>query len=1220
METKIKNFFRKIKTLRSFGETKGYKFLAAGLLGSIIFSLFGILNFTKPAYATTCATGNTVLITSADNFTVKSTSSLYNNTGDKQYHFYTKVVDAVGDDETNIFSYSWQITGGNLQSPIPLPENKNDFEDPLTGGTSAPAGAYSGTPVPPGTYTANVTLTSLPGCVYDGTIEKTVTKTGYSDLTVGSGSTVGYKAKIASATSNMYSTSQLQYQIIAELDDANGNVVMGGTSNQAPTSNNWSWAWQICPVANTGCGTQLPVTNSDGTPATGYNIQFTFPSTGLFYINATATNTSDPGASPVKSPTMTIDTSQPNGALGSTSTEAVSISCTPTSGFKYQCVDSNYSPNSSTSTTHSGLSYDWNVDGKDLGTGAGFNGYSVPVTFVQGSNTVSVLLSGTGSPNLGKDTKTYTLDANGNVTSTNGSGSTGADSCSGGISSITCIVARVIGAVMEMATDILASLTTHLLVPIMVMVINIQPHTAAFSAVIVQEWVFIRNICNIFFIAAMIILGMSTILRLNGYDWHKTIPALVIAALTVNFSLAFSQAIIGVADVAQAQFLGVCQTGSVTTCQSEIVIQNLAYQLMTAPLSHLSTVSASTVPMLGVALFSDVLYLLVAIVSLFALVALTAFLIIRIIALWLLLMTSPVGYVLGMFPIKSLSKYSSMWWSNFWKFTFLTPLLALFLHICALLATTQAAFVAGTINSGGSALSGVATFQTVATDVLSAILVAACLGMAISTAGSMSGKAGQAVAGTFGNYKDKVLGAPQRWAGAGVKAGTDYAKEGFDRTRQNLGGKLALDANGNPRAGVAGSLGRMANLALNPMEGYNAWRSGTQAKNKTAKEVAEARAQRLQNLRRTGFDNKDDVKILQKKEDERMSKYVGMDPKKWRETFDTLRNKNTPESRQEMVSALNAAAKSGVLRRDIEGRLKHPASSAEMAQEIAGMVPAGANTSLFYGKLDEIGKEKNDLSLIGLGAADMFAEKATFISTMKPEDVASIRPDGIDNKAVADAIATRIANMPPEQGANKLSSAYLNSMGAFNGTDGVNYAAAAVGKMDPGSVLGIKLKDITNLGANNAVQEAIVSAAAGNKDIANKASASMLANMNVANRKDMILTMTSSNAIANIDTSHLEFSPEGPITEQESNDLKSAFAKQLQSHRDAIDKTSNDVLKMTVDHVPATDTNTINQINKKINPGSPVAPASAPTPPTPAAATPSTPPTTPTGFEGGDGI
>jgi len=1231
METKIKNLFRKIKTLRFFKKTKGYKFLAAGLLGSIIFSLFGILNFTQPVYATTCATGSTVIITSANNFSVKSTSSDYNSTGDQKYHFYTKVTDAVGDDETNIFSYSWQITGGNLQSPIPLPENKNDFEDSLT---AIPVGS-STVSVPAGTYTANVTLTSLPGCVYDGTIEKTVTLPGSSTLIVNTGSTVGYKVKVTSANwdttgqaSSTNSSGARQYRIIGEIDDPSGKVVVGG-ANGATTSTGWSWDWEAAP-STTSSSAPVPLNQNKS------NFLYTFQP-GSYYLTATVTNTSSPG-SPITSPPVTISTSTSGIA---TATDLVMLNCTPTSGFNYQCVatlSSGLLPNDSTGNAPTVQSWAWNVNGTNLA--ANINGSSEPVTLKQGSNTINVVATLANNDGTQKQTKSYTLDASGNVTGTNGAVATASgDSCSGGISGITCIVGRVVGAIMEMTTNILAWLTTHLLVPIMVMVINIQPHTAAFSAVIVQEWVFIRNICNILFIAAMIVLGMSTILRLNGYDWHKTIPALVIAALTVNFSLAFSQAIIGVADVAQAQFLGVCQTSSITTCQSAIVIDNLAYQLMTAPLSHLSTISASTFSSLGVALFSDVLYLLVAIVSLFALVALTAFLIIRIIALWLLLMTSPVGYVFGMFPIKGLSKYSGMWWSNFWKYTFLTPILALFLHICALLATTQATFVAGTINSAGSALNGVGTFQTVATDILTAILVAACLGMAISIAASMSGAAGQMVAKQFGTYKDKVFGAPQRWAGAGIKAGANYTKEGFDRGRQNLGGKLAFDANGAPRSGGAGFAGRLANLALNPMEGYNAWRSGTQAKNKTAKEVAEARAQRLQTLRRTGFDNKADVAVLQKKEDERISKYVNMDPGKWRTTFDSLRNRNTSESRQEMVSALSAAAKSGVLKKDIEKTLGHPTSAQDIADGISNMVPPGTNTSLFYDKLEEIGKANKDLSLIGLdknqGAAyadraDMFTARANFINNMEADDVSRIKPDGIDNKTVADAIITRVTSSPSEQVADKLNSKYLNKLGAYSNEDtGTNHAATAVSKMDTASVLKIDLKDITNVNANNAVQESIVTAAAGDKDIANRASASMLANMNVKNRVGMINTMTSSNAISNIDVSHLTHSPTGPITEQESNDLKTAVATQLQSHRDAINKTNNELLKMVVDSVPATDTDTIAQINKKIKPKQPAAaqaqtPASTTVPTTPTVPIPTqtTNPTSPTstGFIDGDGI
>ncbi len=63
-----------------------------------------------------------------------------------------------------------------------------------------------------------------------------------------------------------------------------------------------------------------------------------------------------------------------------------------------------------------------------------------------------------------------------------------------------------------------------------------------------------NQLCNIFFILALIIIAMATLFRIDSYKYRDLLVQLIIAALLINFSLVIAQAVLGLADTVQAQF------------------------------------------------------------------------------------------------------------------------------------------------------------------------------------------------------------------------------------------------------------------------------------------------------------------------------------------------------------------------------------------------------------------------------------------------------------------------------------------------------------------------------------------------------------------------------------------------------------------------------------------------------------------------------------------
>ncbi len=895
-------------------------------------------------------------------------------------------------DVTDDFTYTWSIANNANAAVQNENNNASTFDDALPG-------------LSVGNYTVQISGV-VSGQNNDG-IPAGSSLLMTVPLTITTGASAGTTATITSVTATGQSdsgTNYPQYRMIAQLNGIDGGVISGGTQNADNSSKpNYTWTWSAKMATGPNAGTSYKLTNTSG-----FNVVNSF-APGSYYVQATATPTA--GGSTVS----TNNTTDPNATLnaGSLNGSSLALACTQSTagGFSYQCVATPTINNSSciNGCSASGdYNYAWTVDGKALTA----NGFSVPVTFVAGSNTVSVVMKSNTDGSTIPQNISYTLDANGNITATNGNTAVStADACTISISGVACVVGRVIGSVLGFVVSIITWITANFLLPITIGVIGMQVHTSAFSAVIIQEWVFIRNLCNIFFIATLIMVGLGTLFNVGTYDPKKILPKLVISALLINFSLAIAQAILGVADVLQAQFLG---SGA---AQSTVILQNLAYRLMTAPLKNVAAATTSSVTGLSAALFVEVVYFLVAIVAIFAFIALTAFLVIRIVALWLLLMTSPIAFATSFVPFGPIASLGKQWWNNFFKYAFFTPIIALLLHICALLADAQSTFTAGSINGQLSSVSGAtlgSSLQASGTDILTSLLVAACLGAALNIANKMGIEGAKQVTAQFDKAKDKVFGVP-KWAG-------NYALDRANRARRNLGSGLVNDKDGNVRTGALGFLGRSANGLLNPDAVLKSLSTSFDKKNKAAHELAQTRSDKLQFRNETGkglpfgvarfganngVDNQADIKMLQKKEDEKVSQYMsGYNREQLREAFDDAKDNKT------RAQILSARIQKGYLKRDIEDT-GGPSDWRSVERHIQGQMAmlSPEAQKAFAKSMDHVGDDKKDLTLVGfnLSNADQAEKREEMLKSWSNDDLSKIKPDSLDIDGMSKIFAERVS-------------------------------------------------------------------------------------------------------------------------------------------------------------------------------------------------------------------
>ncbi len=341
---------------------------------------------------------------------------------------------------------------------------------------------------------------------------------------------------------------------------------------------------------------------------------------------------------------------------------------------------------------------------------------------------------------------------------------------------------QVIAYIVLVLTGIIYYIFSSILVPVIVALLGIHPYKDSFVNFIYPGWLILRNISNIFFIIALLWIGLRTIFQMEDAAKSRTfILRLILAALLVNFSLVIGQAIVGIADTVQSQFLPA----------DSKVVETLGFKLMVDPIITFRGTEGGGQDNYGLTeggnfttqgLASDlpkaVILLILAISAFFAFVALIAFLIVRVVALWLLYMISPIAYVGRILP--QTEQAANKWWAEFIKYAFAVPIMAFFLNIAALLAVNLSRPTGQTVQTGNSnttILGGLISTGTIASEFVSfATTVLSHFLVLVFMYGGMM------FALKFG--------------GAGSKKIVEYAKKGFDAVTRKAplyAGKWAKD-------------------------------------------------------------------------------------------------------------------------------------------------------------------------------------------------------------------------------------------------------------------------------------------------------------------------------------------------------------------------------------------------------------------------------------------
>ncbi len=184
-------------------------------------------------------------------------------------------------------------------------------------------------------------------------------------------------------------------------------------------------------------------------------------------------------------------------------------------------------------------------------------------------------------------------------------------------------------------------------------------------------WVMLRDIANMFFVVALLVIAFATILGRESYEWKKAMVKLVLVAIVVNFSLLICGVVLDAAHVFTVTFIN-----AIAPVAAGNLITMFNFDSMQSIITDSSDGSAD----IKLALFGG------AAVALFfsALAALTigaycVILLYRMVAIWSLLIFSPLAFVMSVLP--ATENYFEEWKSEFTKNILSAPIAVFFLWL-----------------------------------------------------------------------------------------------------------------------------------------------------------------------------------------------------------------------------------------------------------------------------------------------------------------------------------------------------------------------------------------------------------------------------------------------------------------------------------------------------------------------------------------------------------
>ncbi|TSC71746.1 MAG: Uncharacterized protein G01um101470_506, partial [Parcubacteria group bacterium Gr01-1014_70] len=269
-------------------------------------------------------------------------------------------------------------------------------------------------------------------------------------------------------------------------------------------------------------------------------------------------------------------------------------------------------------------------------------------------------------------------------------------------------------------------------------------------------WAIVRDVANMFFIFILLVIAIATILRYESYGAKQLLPKLIIAALLINFSLVVAFTVVDMSNLLAFAFIGeitplsdsiaaimqinkISNATPITEDPTDIDWQTVTGtnypaglvridQKFTADpsVTRATPVEQSPFSNQSIEFFWQATILILLLTLIFVFVALSAMLLIRSVALIIIFVLAPIGFVGTILP--ATRGYANQWWGKLFQWSFFLPASAFMIY----LSITYGAQMSQLVNKGSPVINMGMLFNYFATTALlmGSLIVARQMGIA----------------------------------------------------------------------------------------------------------------------------------------------------------------------------------------------------------------------------------------------------------------------------------------------------------------------------------------------------------------------------------------------------------------------------------------------------------------------------------------------------------
>ncbi len=292
--------------------------------------------------------------------------------------------------------------------------------------------------------------------------------------------------------------------------------------------------------------------------------------------------------------------------------------------------------------------------------------------------------------------------------------------------------------------------------------LNLNSHVLT-SSTVETGWRVSRDLANLGFVLAIIVISFATILRIQTYEVKKLLSRLIIAALLVNFSLVIAGIFIDFSGMLTNFFIDRATSGNPSELATQLTGKMGVHKLLEARSDAQSTLEGIKDSLkAGINFIASLFFIILfTLTGAIALLGLAFMFFIRYIALTILLILAPLAWVFWILP--DFAHLSNKWWQQFFRWVWFAPAASFFIYLAFVLAKEGP-----NLNVGDpqNALGNNLTVNNPGEVIGQMIAIIGILIGGLITANSMGIIGADVTLKAAGKARGMVLGAPVAGAGA----------------------------------------------------------------------------------------------------------------------------------------------------------------------------------------------------------------------------------------------------------------------------------------------------------------------------------------------------------------------------------------------------------------------------------------------------------------------